>query len=70
MKTLADIFYEVGLASEPLRWRIYDTNQHNRLITDNYGALTANEAADLDNALVVSYWIKEKCIRVYIRVNK
>lgn len=52
-----------------LKWRVYDTNNHNRLITDDYGSLKID---DYDDLIVTSLEVRctksgIKYAAVYIR---
>ena len=53
-----------------LKWRIYNANNHNRLITNDYGSIPCCEMQELDTAPVVSCNVrrtkKGRYVAVYI----
>ena len=55
-----------------LKWRIYNANDHGRLITNDYGSIPCCEMTELDTAPVVSCnvrWTKKgRYVAVYIRL--
>lgn len=52
-------------------WRIYDTSNHNRMLTDDYGELPYCYD-EIDRYIVVSAYINHntKIVKVYVRPGK
>lgn len=49
-ETFCGAYYEIV----NLKWRVYNTKEHNKLITDDYGSLSSELLPELDNAPVKS----------------
>lgn len=71
MKNLNDIYLTAFDEIANLKWRIYNSNDHNKIITDDYGALPCSVLPTLDNAPVVSSKVKttkkDRYVSVYVR---
>ena len=68
---LYKFFCDVPDETADLVWRVYNSNNHGRLITEDYGKLTYPTLKERDDALVVSYNVrttkKGRYMAVYVR---
>ena len=55
---------------ESIPWKVYNTTERNKLITDNYGQLPAEEMRDLDDSEVVSVKHCNGHIKAYVRYER
>lgn len=55
---------------EGILWKIYNTTEHNKLITDDYGQLPSTVMPDLDEADVVSRKVCDGHMKVYVRYER
>ena len=74
MQTLDELFFNAFDEVTNLPWHIYDTNNHNKLITNNYGDLLCSEMKELDDASVISCQVREtkkgRYVAVYIKLKE
>ena len=71
MRSLNDIYLAAFDEIADLKWRIYNSSKHNKIITDDYGSLPCGVLPALDDAPVVSSAIKttkkDRYVSVYVR---
>lgn len=71
MKNLFELFCEAYDEVAELAWRRYSANNHGKLITEDYTKLPYPTLKELDNAPVVSYFIKtnknDRYVAVYVK---
>lgn len=71
MAKLFDAFCDaVDELVEGIPWKIYNTTERNKLVTDNYGQLPAEVMRDLDDAEVVSIKHCNGHTKAYVRYER